>query len=150
MITDPRERLVKALTAVRNLKPDEWKEQRDEIADDVAAALAGANADKADKATDRVVALLSKVHGLSAKEFEGQKADLEKAVDEIVAGVGPEEVVKNRAEHALAELLSNPRLVEALESALEVNQPRPRKCVGGFPGPNVVRTEDVTRCRSRC
>ncbi len=113
---DPKERLDKALTEVRGLKREEWKDRRDAIADEVAEALAGADAEKADKVSDRVVSLLSRVHAMSDKEFKGRTADLEKAADEIVGDIGPEQVVKNRAEHALAELLANPRLGEALKA----------------------------------
>ena len=69
---DPKERLEKALTEVRGLKREEWKDQRDAIADEVAEVLAGADAEKADKASDRVVSLLSKVHAMIDKDFKGQ------------------------------------------------------------------------------
>ncbi|HVS34085.1 MAG TPA: hypothetical protein VMS17_00790 [Gemmataceae bacterium] len=113
---DPKELLVKALPEVRGLKRDEWKEKREEIAEEVSQALAGADADKAEKVSDRVVALLSRTHAMSEKDFSAKKADLEKIANDIAGGAGPDEVLKNRAEHALAELLSNPRLAEALKA----------------------------------
>ena len=113
---DPQDRLVKALDEVRGLKRDEWKDSRDAIAEDVAADLAGANGDKADKVSDRVVALLSKARGLTAEEFKMQKPELEKTAQEIAATAEPHEVLRNRAEYALAQLLSNPRLAEVLKA----------------------------------
>ena len=113
---DPLDRLTKALDEVRDLKRDEWKERRDAIAEDVAADLAGTGADKAEKVSDRVVALLSKARSLTAEEFKMQKPDLEKTAQEIAALAGPDEVVRNRAEYALAQLMSNPRLAEALKA----------------------------------
>jgi hypothetical protein len=113
---DPQDRLVKALDEVRGLKGAEWKDTRDAMAEDVAADLAGVNTEKAEKVSDRVVALLSKARGLTAEEFKMQKPGLEKEAQEISASAEPHDVLRNRAEYALAQLMSNPKLAETLKA----------------------------------
>jgi len=114
--TDPRERLLAALAEVRGDK-GEAKAAADVAA--AARALAGVEADKSERVAARMVALLGKARGLSDEEFKTQKADLEKEVDKIVGDVSPVEVLRREAEYALAELLSNPRLGEALDARLK-------------------------------
>ena len=88
--------------------------------------LAGADADRAEKVSDRVVALLSKARGLTADEFKAQKADLEKAAAEIAGSAGPDEVLRNRAEHALAELPARPNCRHAVSPGHAVPAARSR------------------------
>jgi hypothetical protein len=115
---DPSEHLRNNLGKVRDLKGDKWKEKRDEIADDVAWLVAGADADKAGCVHDRVVALLSKTHSLSARDFMSQQGELEKEAEKIIGDVSAAAVLEHTVERALAELLSNPRLEAALKARL--------------------------------
>jgi hypothetical protein len=115
-VADPVERVRTALAEVRGLKRDEWKTKRDEIAEEVGWLVAGVDEEKSARVSDRVVALLSKARSLTDAEFTRQQAELEKAAEEIAGGVHPAAVLEHVAEHALAELLSNPRLGAALRA----------------------------------
>jgi hypothetical protein len=115
---DPLDRLLDALEGVRGLKPARWKEVRDDVADKVAWLVAGVDADRADRVSDRVIALLSKARGLSNAEFKARRADLEKEARGVRGNVPPGQVLQHVVEHALAEMLSNPRLGAALAARL--------------------------------
>jgi hypothetical protein len=117
-VLDPREHLRASLEKVRELKRDEWKEKRDEIAEEIGWLVTGVDADQSGRVSDRVVALLSKVRGLSAEEFKKQRNELDRAAEQIIGDVGPAAVLQHTVEHALAELLSNPRLGAALKARL--------------------------------
>ncbi len=62
---------------------------------------------------------MNKAKGLTDDQFRDQKADLEKEVEKIIGDIGPERVLRNRVEHTLAELLSNPRSRRRLELRLK-------------------------------
>jgi hypothetical protein len=113
---DPLAYLIDSLKQVRGLEKDEWREKRDEIGDELAWLVAGANVERWEKVSDRVVALLSKGRSLSDADFKMQKADLEKAAKEIVGDVEADTVLRHYAERAVAELLSNPRLAAAAKA----------------------------------
>ena len=118
-VIDPQERLLATLDAVRALKGNAWKEKRDEVAEEVARALAGVDADRAERVHDQVVALLSKAHSLTDDEFNTRRTNLDKTARQIAGNVGPVEVLQHQAEYALAELLSNPRLAVVLKELLK-------------------------------
>ena len=109
-VTEPLPALTRLLDQVRVMEKAEWREKRDGFADEIAAAVAGIDAAKADKVCDQVVALLSKARGLSSAEYTMKKADLEKEAATIVGEIGPDELLRRHAERAIAEMLSNPRL----------------------------------------
>jgi hypothetical protein len=118
-VIDPLDRLLDALGSVRGLKPAEWKEKRDEVAEEVAWLVAGVDAEGADRVTDQVVALLSKARDLGDAEFKARRADLEKEARKIRGDMPPGRVLQHVVERALAEMLSNPRLGAALEARLQ-------------------------------
>jgi CRISPR/Cas system CSM-associated protein Csm2 small subunit len=119
-VFDPGERLVEYLDKVRELKRDGWKQKRDEWADEVARPAAGLDEDKYDRLYDQVTAFLIKARSLSEKDFNKQRPELEKEARKLL-NVAPEIVVRHNVEHALAELLSNPRLVAALQLRAKAN-----------------------------
>src|SRR5262249_55497143 len=115
---DPVESLLDALDAVRSLKADEWKALRQDLADQVGRLVAGLDADKATAVGDRAVQLLIRVRALKEAEFKEQRAELEKEARQLAGEAGPLDVLRHLAEYALAELLSNPRLGQALTARL--------------------------------
>src|SRR5260370_35450936 len=105
---------------VRGLKNDDWKDRRDDLAEELGILLGGVDEKKAKRVNDAVVALVDTAKGLSDDDFKAKQADLEKEAEKLVGEVGPERVLRNRVERTLAELLSNPRLGPALEARLKV------------------------------
>jgi hypothetical protein len=117
-IADPHERLHDGLEQVRAALANEWEAKRDEIAEEVGWLVVGVDLKKCGLVTKRAAALLSMTRGLSAEEYKKQRNDLEREADRIVGDVGPATVLEHTIEHALAELLSNPRLASALAARL--------------------------------
>jgi uncharacterized membrane protein len=118
-VPDPLNDLLDALEKVRALDRAQWKERRDELAEEIGWAVAGVDEAKAGKVADQVTALLSKARGLSAEDFKAQRAEMEKAARGIVGNLGPIDVLRNYLERHLAELLANPRLKAALKARLK-------------------------------
>jgi hypothetical protein len=118
-LPDPRDLLTEALAKVRRLKGDAWEAKRDEVAEEVSLLVGGLDRDRVGRLRDRVVALLATAHSLTDDEFKGRQAKLEEQAQEIVGDIGPTEVVRHEVEHALARLLSNPRLAAAVEARLK-------------------------------
>jgi hypothetical protein len=114
----PADYLVKALVKVRELKPEEWEEHRDEVASEVSQWVGGIDAKKYGRTHDQVIALLNKAHGLKDADFEKQQPELEKTARQIVGNLKEEVALRNKVEHTVAELLSNPCLEAALKARL--------------------------------
>ncbi|MBV9122630.1 MAG: hypothetical protein JO112_04675 [Planctomycetes bacterium] len=115
-IPDPLEQLLEALDKVRDLKPDEWKDLRDILSDEVGWLVAGLDEEQASKVGDQVVQLLIMARALKEEDFQKQRPDLEKKARKIVGQVGPTDVLRHFLERSLAELLSNPRLQTVLDA----------------------------------
>ncbi len=111
---DPGEKLLDALSQSRELTGKEWRELRDAALEDVGWLVGGLDAKAEQKAREQALALLNKSHRLTEKEYGDQKAALEKEARDLTGKVGPTDVVRHYMERSLAELLSNPRLSEAL------------------------------------
>jgi hypothetical protein len=118
-VFDPVERLVESLEEVRAMTDEEWKEQRSDIADEISASVAGSDSVKVQKVSADVNALLHKARGLSKAEFQKQQPELQKAARKIIGDVTPLDVVRRQVELDLANLLSNPRLPQALQARLK-------------------------------
>lgn len=118
-IADPRERLLEALGKVRGLPAKEWEEQRESVADDVGRLVGGLDPAQVSRTSDRVVQLLIVARSLKENEYKAERAELEKKAQAIVGDLGPTDVLRRVMEHAVAELLSNPRLVPALDARLK-------------------------------
>jgi hypothetical protein len=115
-VVDPTERLLEALDQVRGLPEERYKEFREELAGEVSGLIAGLDDDKAAKVHSQVVQWLVIIRSLKDDEFKAQHADLEKKAKEIVGDVGATDVLRHFLEQTMVELLSNPRLSEALEA----------------------------------
>jgi hypothetical protein len=118
-VDDPHARLAEALTRVRTMSSDQWKEFRSDFGDEIARLVAGVDADKAEKISDEVIQLLIVARSLKDDEFKAQLPDLEKSAHKIVGDLGPVQVLQNVMENVLAALLSNPRLVAAIDARLQ-------------------------------
>lgn len=116
---DPLEILTEGLEDARAVEGEEWKLFRESISADVGRLVGGLNENRASEVTDKVIQFLIRVRALSDKQFEKQRARLEKEAAEIVAVAGPLEVIQNEVQLALADLLSNPRLEPALKARLK-------------------------------
>jgi hypothetical protein len=115
-VTDPRERLLAALDKVRAMPKAELKDFREELADEVGRLVAGLDSDKAAKVRGQVVEWLGLIRSPNDEEFKNRREGLKKKALAIVGDLGPTDVLRHFLEHALAELLSNPRLGAALDA----------------------------------
>src|SRR5260370_4742874 len=118
-MVDTHEELIATMKEVRDVKKEDWKDKREDLADELAWLLGGVDEKKAKRFNEAVVLLVNKAKGLSDEEYKEKQADLEKEAEKLTGEVGPERVLRNRVEHTLAELLSNPRLGAALEARLK-------------------------------
>lgn len=113
---DPGERLQAALQQVRELSDKDWKETRDVISADVSRLVAGLDPEKCEEVANQVVQLLIKVRAFKPEDLKQHQAELEAEARRIVGKQGPFEILRHATLHALAELLSNPRLTAALDA----------------------------------
>ncbi len=118
-LVEPLPQLLESLEQVRGLAKAEWRDKRDEIADEIAWSVAGVDTARAEAISDKVVSLLSKARSLSKEEFKAKKADLEKEAKALVGDVGPDELLRHHAERTIADMLSNPRLEAAIKAKLK-------------------------------
>src|SRR5262249_44322367 len=112
---DPLEKLTSALAESRVRGGQKWRTIRDDVAYQVGWLIAGLDADKEEKTREKVTALLDKAHGMKDKEYDDEKARLEKAARDLVDKLTAIDVVRNYVERVLAETLSNHRLAAAVE-----------------------------------
>ena len=115
-VPEPLERILAAMDAVRDLGPKEWKDLREAVSEEVGRGVAGLDLEKASQVGDKVVQLLIQVRALTEEEFKVQRPELEKMAREIVGNLSPFDVLRRFVAQDLAELLSNPRLVEAIDA----------------------------------
>jgi hypothetical protein len=118
-IADPRAHLREALDAVRPLTADEWTVFRDSLGEEIGQILAGIDAEKAQRINNDVVQWLIVIRSLNNDDFKKQRPELERKIDAIVGQVGPTDILRHFMEHALADLLSNPRLLAAIDARLK-------------------------------
>jgi hypothetical protein len=117
-ISDPLDLLLNALERARTVEGNEWRELREGVSEEVGRLVGGVNAEQAQSVADRVTQLLIVVRGLKEPEYKKQRAEQEKTARQIVGNAGPFEVLRHVMEQSLAELLSNPRLPQALDARL--------------------------------
>lgn len=113
-VPDPVERILSTMEEGAELNEDEWKEMRDETAEEVSWLVGGFNTESAVRAKKSVTALLDRCHRLQAEELTKQWPALEKAAHQLVGNVSSLVILQHNMERELAELLSNPRTVAAL------------------------------------
>jgi hypothetical protein len=118
-IPEPVECLLEALGKVRDVDPKEWKHLRETISEEVGRGVAGLDVEKASQVGDKVIQLLIHSRALKAEEFKSERPELEKAARAIVGNLSPLDVLRHALVQDLAELLSNPRLVAAVDARLK-------------------------------
>jgi hypothetical protein len=117
-LPEPLEHFMAAADKARGLDDKEWQHLRDEVADEVGRLAAGLDVEKADEIHNQVVQLLIQVRAQSDDEFKKHRPELEKSIRRILGDLGPFDVLHRLVERALAELLSNPRLLAVLDERI--------------------------------
>lgn len=115
-VTDPTEALVEGLDTIRESDPAEWESDRDDILDDVVTLSAGLDPAAGKTVAAQAKALLDRAHGLSDADFEAKKAELEQAAHKAVGDVSAMQSLGHWVEREVAEMLSNPQLVPAIDA----------------------------------
>ncbi len=110
---DPVEILAEALESGKTETGDGWKETRDEAATEFGTLLGGLNKANVEAAEAKARKLLDELH---QKQEAIPRSRLEDEVRQLLGDADGLTLVRNHLEHALAELLSNPRLGAALEA----------------------------------
>jgi hypothetical protein len=119
-LVDPIDLLTESFAKMREFKRAEWRVQRKKIAAEIGRLVGGVDAAKEDEVNKAVAALLTRAHKLNAREFEEQRAELDKAARQIIGAISPADIVRNEIEYSIAELLSNARLTAALAARLQL------------------------------
>jgi uncharacterized protein YfbU (UPF0304 family) len=115
-VPDPTERILSALEEGEKLNDEEWKELRDETAEEVSWLVAGFHKENAARVKKAVTSLLDRGHRFHGEELNKQWSTLEKSAHLTVGNVSSLVVLQHYMERELAELLSNPRTASVLQS----------------------------------
>jgi hypothetical protein len=121
-VPDPVERILSAVEEGEDHDDEEWKELRDETAEEVSWLVCGFNTETAAKAKKAVTAFLDRGHRFSGDELSKQWPSLEKAAHQMVGNVSSLVVLQHYVERELAELLSNPRTAPAVQLWMKQNK----------------------------
>jgi hypothetical protein len=121
-IVDPLDHLIEALDDTRAMTEEEWKEQRDEIAEDISRLAVGLDPVKSKAMSDEIGSLMARARKLTKVDFQKQQLDLQKAARKIIGDVSAVDVLRHQVEVDLATLLSNPRLPQAIRARLAIVQ----------------------------
>jgi hypothetical protein len=116
---DPYEKLVEAIGQVRTLSSKEFRDQREEICDEIGRLAAGLDDEKANEVGEKALALLLRVRSMSDADFKSGRDQIRESARKIVGDVGPTEVLRRLMERELAQFLSNPRLAAAIDQRLK-------------------------------
>jgi len=116
-LAEPQDVLIDGLTKVREAK--DWEEERDNLADKVAWAAAGASPERFAEVRKQAIDLLARAHQLPAEDFKKQKAELETSARKLFADLTAVDVLRHTLEWHLADLLSNPRLQAVVKKKLK-------------------------------
>lgn len=117
-VPDPLDRLSKAIDTARTVQGEEWQDLREQVPEEIGRLVAGFDHHPAGKVSDQVFDLLQKARGLSDAEFKADRPKLEAEARKIVAAAASTEILRHAVEHAVAELMSNPRLPVVLDARL--------------------------------
>jgi hypothetical protein len=116
---DPLDTLIDVLDVVTGFEDAQWKDLSTDMIEELRWQLGGLDPERNKAIGTQVELYLKRIRRLSEKEIGVQREELQKAAAKIVAQTPPLIVVQNFVEHALAELISNPRLSAALDARLE-------------------------------
>jgi hypothetical protein len=114
-IPDPVNLILHTLDKNVKASAADWKEVRDDVADEIGWLVAGFDIDKANKVVGQVSALMDKMQKKTGEDAKTRQTEVERLVHKMMGDIGPLDVLRHVMEHDLAELLSNPQLPAALE-----------------------------------
>ena len=118
-ISGPLEEMLDSLDELCTADSDDFVDLRDQVADDVALALAGLDVEKDAKISAEITAWLNKVRALSVDGVKMQSAELKQEAKALVGDVDPLQVVRNYLLRDMAELVANPLLPAAIAGRLK-------------------------------
>jgi hypothetical protein len=118
-ISGPLEEMLDSLDELCTADSDDFVDLRDQVADDVALALAGLDVEKDTKISAEITAWLNKVRALSVDGVKMQSAQLKQEAKALVGDVDPLQVVRNYLLRDMAELVANPLLPAAIAGRLK-------------------------------
>jgi hypothetical protein len=113
-LAGPGERLTHALGEAGKLDDKEWQRLRKTTVTQVGWLIAGLHEERAAQVSKQVGELLDRARELKGKKEAGELAELEKEARKIRGDITPTQVLRHILEHAVAELLANPRLEEVI------------------------------------
>lgn len=99
--------------------PEEWKAIRDFTIREVSWLVGGLDPKKQQPIADDVAKLLDRAYALSPEELKKQKVPLREEAQRIQNEAAPTDILKHVIELDLAQLLSNPRLIPAVDARLK-------------------------------
>jgi hypothetical protein len=126
-VPDPLDVLHTAVDVAPELTDDEWKDYADDVVEELKWLLGGIEPDGQRAVGEKVGGFLKKVRSLNANDLEKQRRELVKSADAIVAATPATTIIHNFTEHALSELLSNPRLIVAIDAQIEKDKELEKK-----------------------
>lgn len=119
-LPDPVAILLDALEEGQDEDAEDWKDTRDEAADEAAWLLGGLFNKQANGIREAAKEWLDKKHALKGEALEKQRDALsEELLKEFGRKTSPLNVLRHVMLHDMAELLSNPRLPAAVEARLK-------------------------------
>ncbi len=116
-IQDPRDVLVQAVIEGRMKTGTDWNELRDSAADDAATLTAGIKA--TDTLTEKYKRWLDEAHELGDAAFKQRFSNPLQAAEKVTGQVAWPDVMRNWVQSSIADLLSNPELLDAVNERLK-------------------------------
>jgi hypothetical protein len=116
---DPYEKLVEAMERVRGLSSKEFRDQHNDICDEIGRFAAGLDDQKAGEVSEKALAFLLRVRRLPDAEYKASRVKLKETARNIVGNPAPTDVLRRVMERELAQFLSNPCLAAAVHRRLK-------------------------------
>lgn len=113
-VDNPSQLLLDAIHQCRGMSADDFQGMRDDTAQEIGIYAAGINPAKPPAIVGKINRLLTRVHGLSDDEYSQQQSSLEDEARKLVAGLDPINTLRHWLEDEMADVLSNPQLLEAI------------------------------------
>jgi hypothetical protein len=114
-VQDPAQMLIDAMHQCRGMSADDFQDLRDDTAQEIGVYAAGINPSKPSGMIAKVTRFLSRVHGLSDDEYSQQQSSLEDEARKMLGTMDPVNTLRHWLEDELADLLSNPQLIQAID-----------------------------------
>jgi hypothetical protein len=114
-IDEPVDLLIGAIHDCRGLSQEDFVGLRNDTAEELSVFAAGPNPGRPPAIVGKANALLTRAHKMSDAEFSSQQSALEDEARKIAGGMDPIPNLRHWMENEMAELLSNPELVKAID-----------------------------------